>query len=673
MNIFNLLIKIFIITCLFSLSCSSFFSFNPAEGSINTEIVAINNMAGEKTEEVSPEEFAINLSHLNSLKETVTAPDGTSLKIWAIYADPDTPGNRLCTYRHVADPDEGLSCVDDVSRAAIVYLKHYEYYKDEESLKMAKEALDFVMYMEEDDGEFYNFVFPDGTVNRDGHTSYKSFGYWAVRGLWSLCEGYRVFKDTDAVYGEKLNEHIKKAISNLDPVNSKSPLNKYGSYTEIKGSSMPAWLVGEGSDQTATAVVALCAYYEVNPGPEIKEIIEKLCEGIVKMGKGSSCDFPFFMHIPYLYAPNQWHAWGSRQMMALATAGRILKRDDFIASAEKEANQWATHLNSSVGMVFGMGPSYILFPHQAYGNEVLAEGFLALYEATGKEVYAKQAGLMASWLTGNNPGKEPVYDYRSGCVFDGVDEDRVSFSSGAESTVCGLMALMDVLENPVAKEYLFYKEVYCNTFQMLEGELGEKFEGKIEMMENRGGEEGLYSKGGYAEMTLHSALSFDFEISQPGEYVPYIIYRAGGKGEIVLSSDNIPDITFQVDGSSGELLEFKTLSSVSFEEGKNKVEVTFRGNDKSKVNLDAIIIQPAVECRVFKNGKGEILTIFKSFLDKEKTVFFSWPLSEDETTLSFSSYTEEGKEKPESSLQISRKNPVINVTLEPYGYTFVEE
>ncbi len=60
---------------------------------------------------------------------------------------------------------EALSCFDDVARAAVLYLKYYKYTRDKYSLTLAREVIDFVIYLEADDGQFYNFVFPYGTVN----------------------------------------------------------------------------------------------------------------------------------------------------------------------------------------------------------------------------------------------------------------------------------------------------------------------------------------------------------------------------------------------------------------------------------------------------------------------------------------------------------------------------
>src|SRR5688500_11469715 len=113
----------------------------------------------------------VNLAHLRHLTEPVTI-DGQDMAVVHIYAEyPD--------YEWVDDADEGLSAVDDVARAAVLYLWEYERTGEESLLELARRCLNFVMYMQADDGEFYNFVFDtQGTINLTGGTSYKSLTWW---------------------------------------------------------------------------------------------------------------------------------------------------------------------------------------------------------------------------------------------------------------------------------------------------------------------------------------------------------------------------------------------------------------------------------------------------------------------------------------------------------------
>ena len=127
----------------------------------------------------------INLSHLRFLTEPVTI-DGHDMAIVHIYSEAPE-------YKWVDAAGEGISAVDDVARAAIVYLQEYERLKAknapdaDDTLHMARLCLEFVRYMQTSDGAFYNFVFDrQGKINKTGNTSYKSVDWWAMRALWAL-------------------------------------------------------------------------------------------------------------------------------------------------------------------------------------------------------------------------------------------------------------------------------------------------------------------------------------------------------------------------------------------------------------------------------------------------------------------------------------------------------
>ncbi|MFQ5486291.1 MAG: hypothetical protein ACE5DO_13290, partial [Desulfobacterales bacterium] len=145
-----------------------------------------------------------NLSHLSHLYQEI-AVGGQEMAVIHIYSEfPD--------YDWVEAKDEGMACVDDAARAAVVYLRHFEMVGDTASLRRGRNLLEFCRYMQADDGQFYNIILADRTINREGKTSYKSFGWWAARGLWALGEGYRVFHHRDPSYAATLKKHIQKSF-----------------------------------------------------------------------------------------------------------------------------------------------------------------------------------------------------------------------------------------------------------------------------------------------------------------------------------------------------------------------------------------------------------------------------------------------------------------------------
>ena len=108
----------------------------------------------------------VNLAHLNHLYEDVVI-GGKEMGIIHIYAEyPD--------YAWVDAHNEGIACVDDVGRATVVYLRHFEITGDTTSLKRARKLLDFCLYMQAEDGQFYNFIYADHAPRRHIPTHQKT-------------------------------------------------------------------------------------------------------------------------------------------------------------------------------------------------------------------------------------------------------------------------------------------------------------------------------------------------------------------------------------------------------------------------------------------------------------------------------------------------------------------
>jgi hypothetical protein len=161
---------------------------------------------------------AINFAHLDRLTEHVVL-GGDTVSIVHIYANyPD--------YHWVAAAEsgpEGIACVDDAARAAVLFLRSYELRGDTASLARARGLLGFIMHMQAPDGEFYNFIRADHTVNVTGKTSFKSFGWWAARGLWAMAMGGRIFRDRDPVFARRLLGRVSLMVPLVG-----ASLNEYG-------------------------------------------------------------------------------------------------------------------------------------------------------------------------------------------------------------------------------------------------------------------------------------------------------------------------------------------------------------------------------------------------------------------------------------------------------------
>ncbi|PLR95879.1 carboxypeptidase-like regulatory domain-containing protein [Bacillus sp. T33-2] len=401
-------------------------------------------------------EFFLNLKHLNWLNEEVTV-DGIDMMITRLYAEPNNPHDLSQGYHYVGDPQEGIAALDDVSRAVTAYVEHYKLYKDEYSLSQIKDGLEFVMWMQESDGDFRNFVALDenGEIyKRDSHSSSKTFSYWATRAYTSLSYAHEILKEEDPEFADRVKKHMELSSNRINE--KVKPL--YGTYTEKNGEKYPAWDLYDNW-VTTIALDALTKHHAVLPNDTVKENIQMLGEALYASQFGDFINYPYggFMST-YSDRVDIWSEWGSQQVAAMALAGDALGNENWIAAAELAADSF---LSDSIisGRAFSQQPNDIKYPQINYGTASYVDNFIKLYDVTGKEKYAFMAGVAGQWWLGNNDKNHPMFNQEYGIAFDAIDENKVNINSGAESNIEAIRALARILQNETSKTALFSTEL----------------------------------------------------------------------------------------------------------------------------------------------------------------------------------------------------------------------
>lgn len=472
--------------------------------------------SGVMAQEVNESDDLVNLDHLRFLTQPVTI-DETPMAIVHIYSE-------YPEYEWVDAAGEGLSAVDDVARAAVVYLWQYERTGDPELLELARQCLNFVLYMQAEDGEFYNFVTDSaGTINERGNTSYKSLGWWAMRGLWALGEGVRVFDAVDPAYADELEAAYLRTEAAIA-----ATMTNYGTYNEVHGFRVPAWIPTSESTVAGIGLLGLAAYQQARPNETTAALITQIADGIAEYRLGDHSTYPFGMHPARANAPGFWHDWGAHMTHALVVAGMTMERQDWIESAAADANsfllrQLAFERFRHIGVV-----PYRL-EQIAYGTNQLVLTYMALYEATGDEQYARYGGLATSWYFGNNMAGVQMYDPASGRVLDGINGPtmfRVNRNAGAESTIEGLMSIIAVADVPQALEYAYVTPTGGNRYFIVQAEAGERVVGTPTYFSADWTGEGYVSGGRYVGLGEGQRMRVAFELGAEQADEDYLVYVA---------------------------------------------------------------------------------------------------------------------------------------------------
>lgn len=389
----------------------------------------------------------VNTSHLDYLYEEISV-NNTEMAIIHIYSN-------YPSYKYVDDEDEGTACVDDAARAAIFYLENYKIDSTAEPLQKNKKLLEFVIYMQAENGYFYNFIWSDYTINKDFKTSVAEPNWWTWRALWALTESYPYYLESDKIFSEKIKLSVEKIIT---AIKKEIPV-KYDT-ENFNGFEIPAYLPNKyASDQASVLLLGLINYYKQTNNETIYNYMKLLSKGIMQMqiaGKENN------YYGAFLSWQNIWHAYGNIQSYALLKSYQVLNDELILDAVLKELNNFYPvllknkYLSSFV--VEKKNQNIIIksenkYSQIAYNIRPMVYALIEAYQITNDEKYAEIAGKIGRWFTGDNPTKTKIYNEETGIVFDGIESsEKVNMNSGAESTIEALLSIIIIKNNKVAEK-----------------------------------------------------------------------------------------------------------------------------------------------------------------------------------------------------------------------------
>jgi hypothetical protein len=404
-------------------------------------LLFISCSKSEKTPVVAtPENRTVNLKHFNRLYKEITFK-GKKAAMVCIYSE-------FPAYEPLEDPDEGISCVDDVARAIIMLTEYVKVYGNESSsLDKIKKLTEFVLSMQNENGYFNNFIFWDKTINTWHPTSVAQLNWWSLRALWGLEAAYPLLEN-DVDLKQRIEQSIIKLKINITrdlPSTSLTTAN-------INGIETPTWLPQKyASDQAGLLIIGLLMNYERTSDNDNLVLIDALAKGIMILQKGDADHYPFNAFLSY---KNQWHAYGNDQANALLKAGIVLNKKEYINSALREIDSFYPKLLQS-GFAEGFfieaqGSKYseisrTKFPQIAYGIRPIVSATAEAYRYSNHKKHLTLANNFAAWLSGSNDAGRSIYNSDTGICFDGiVSATKINKNSGAESTIESLLILLEM-------------------------------------------------------------------------------------------------------------------------------------------------------------------------------------------------------------------------------------
>jgi hypothetical protein len=310
----------------------------------------------------------------------------------AVYAD---RADRLVSAKESGT--EGVACIDDAARVLDVLCDVWARTGLPWVEDWARGLLEFVLWMQEDDGRWINFVYDwGGTRNVDGITSARGENFWHARALMAVSHAWLTFRDVraeDALY-RGLDHAVKKPAP---------------SDVRVLHMEVARRLIVDAERTTLLPALRLWA----------EEVSSCRMDGIL------------------MNSPNERgtpHLWAHLQEGALAEAGALLDESSFVDVARTSALELFVPIVRSGFDLPNVTP---------YDVASSVFGLGRLGQVTGDPSWAALASDARAWFNGRNPTGRPVYDRERGRVADGIDNDRISENSGAEANVAAADALFD--------------------------------------------------------------------------------------------------------------------------------------------------------------------------------------------------------------------------------------
>ncbi len=643
-----------------------------------------------------------NLAHLDFLGDTVTpsaTPEHTTYRlaqepqlgvVWT-YADRRDDGS----YKRVGGGPydeatntwgQGAYNTDDLTRAAVVYLRHWRQFRDDASRQRAYELLRAVTYLQtvsgKNAGNVVLWMQPDGSLNRSPKPvelpdpSDSAESYWLARTVWALGEGYAAFAEQDPAFATFLAQRLDLALYALN----RQSLSRYGKHRVSDGAKVPAWLITDAADASAEAVLGLSAYVATGdpvPGRSLRarSALRRYSEGIAEMSAGTQRSFPYGAILPWTHSRSFWHAWASQMPAALAEASGTLDEPELLTPAVRDAAVFTPRLLTSTGPINGWLPTPGDRTQIAYGVDSRVQSLLAVQEQTDRDGFGALAAMTAGWYFGANRAGAPMYDPQTGRTYDGLAADgTVNRNSGAESTIHGLLSMLALDAHPTvaATARGFTGQTQQDGVRVVEGEAAVRTVGAdVVTPESAWTGESAYSGGAYLALRPAGSATWSAEALRQPQVVEPVLDLQQAKRAVVTrwtgGRRNLGRIDSGSIGRQGISEAPGALLPVALrrELPAGAAQVSVRTNRRSgpPARIDALLLTPVVST-LGLSGPGGSTLLLRSAADRSLLRSLQVP-GKGPTTLS--AYDSAGKLRARTTSYGSR----VSVVVPAGGFTVV--
>jgi hypothetical protein len=288
---------------------------------------------------------------------------------------------------------EGVACVDDTARLVTVLADVWEATQLPWVRRWALGLWEFVRWMQEPDGRWLNFIHDwEGDKNRAGITSRPGDNFWMARAVIAAQRTATVFE------GAGSKDAFERGFA----------------------------CIAEAEAPPDVRVLHMVAALAQGDFLHLERWAQELLacrDGVILKNAAEEIGMP--------------HLWAHIQEGTLAWTARVLDRPAYLDAA----------IASAEAVIVPAVESAFRDQRSTSPYDVASCIWsLDQLSVTGEERWAALATDARAWFEGRNAAQQPVYDHERGRVGDGIDDDRVSENSGAESNIVAAEVLMHEAE-----------------------------------------------------------------------------------------------------------------------------------------------------------------------------------------------------------------------------------
>jgi hypothetical protein len=319
----------------------------------------------------------------------------------------------IIQFANQTSPDiESGYTLDDNARAMLVCNMYYEKFKEFKQLRLIKTYLDYIKYVQDDDGKLYNYVNEKKTVDYE-KWSEDAHG----RALWAL--GYLISSSA-------IPEDFRREAENIFLKALKAAEN-------IKSPRSASFIIN-----------GLYYYSNYKKSKNILNNINRFGGLLVGLYKNNAHP-GWTWYEPYLAYAN------SKLPEALLYAYELTNNKEYLKIA-KESLDFLVSKTFKKGMFIPIGQRgwYFKGDQRAYHDQqpidaaYTLQTLLVAYKVIKEEKYKDLAFNSFLWFLGKNSLNQVIYNEKTGGCYDGVGETTININQGAESTLSYLLARLSL-------------------------------------------------------------------------------------------------------------------------------------------------------------------------------------------------------------------------------------